>query len=113
MLGRLEQGLDPRDIPGLVSRDDQGQVQANDLYEGQVDLAALPDLAWDLLDDYPASYHAAATYLNKTPFTDLIVSRGCRYVCTFCDNQTFGRSIRALPVEITKIGTLVNPIVAE
>lgn len=110
LLGRLEQGLDPRDIPGLVSRDDDGQVQANALYEGQVDLAALPDLAWDLLDDYPARYHAAATYLNKTPFTDLIVSRGCKYVCTFCDNQTFGRSIRALPVEriLKNIDRLVN-----
>jgi radical SAM superfamily enzyme YgiQ (UPF0313 family) len=110
MLRKLELGEDPRDVPGIVSRDDQGQVVANPLYEGQVDLAALPDLAWDLLDDYPARYHAAATYLNKTPFTDLIVSRGCKYVCTFCDNQTFGRTIRALPVDriLENIDRLVN-----
>jgi len=99
VLGKLERGEDPRDVPGIVSRDDQGEVVANALFEEQVDLAALPDLAWDLLEDYPARYHAAATYLNKTPFTDLIVSRGCKYVCTFCDNQTFGRTIRALPVD--------------
>ncbi|MFT7462570.1 MAG: anaerobic magnesium-protoporphyrin IX monomethyl ester cyclase [Pseudohongiellaceae bacterium] len=99
LLAKLERGDDPRGIPGLVSRDDQGVVHANPLFETQVDLTELPDLAWDLLEDYPARYHAAATYLNKTPFTDIIVSRGCRYVCTFCDNQTFGRTIRALPVE--------------
>ncbi|RKY21673.1 MAG: hypothetical protein DRQ55_03605 [Planctomycetota bacterium] len=99
VLGRLEHGEDPREVPGIVARRDDGAVIANPLFEHQVELAELPDLAWDLLEDFPGRYHAAATYLNKTPFSDLIVSRGCRYRCTFCDNQTFGRSIRALPVE--------------
>jgi radical SAM superfamily enzyme YgiQ (UPF0313 family) len=95
----LESGSDPRHIPGLVHRTDDGEVRLNPPAHEEVELATLPPLAWDLLDDFPARYHAAATYLNKTPFSDLIVSRGCRYRCTFCDNQTFGRSIRALPVE--------------
>lgn len=99
VLAAFESGDDPRAVPGIVSRHADGEVRANELFSEQVDLAALPDLAWDLLEDFPDRYHAAATYLNKTPFTDLIVSRGCRYVCTFCDNQTFGRSIRALPVD--------------
>lgn len=99
VLRRLERGDDPREVPGIVAARDDGTVIANPPSERQVDLAALPPLAWDLLDGFPDRYHAAATYLNKTPFTDLIVSRGCRYRCTFCDNQTFGRSIRALPVD--------------
>ncbi len=97
-LGHLDRGEDPRDVAGLVVRLDDGSVRANPPSTEEVDLTTLPSLAWDLLDDFPNRYHAAATYLNKTPFSDLIVSRGCRYRCTFCDNQTFGRSIRALPV---------------
>jgi radical SAM superfamily enzyme YgiQ (UPF0313 family) len=99
VLSRLERGEDPRGVPGLVSRDDYGAVVVNPPASREVELASLPPLAWDLLEEFPARYHAAATYLNKTPFTDLIVSRGCRYRCTFCDNNTFGRSIRALPVD--------------
>lgn len=111
ILARLERGADIRDVPGAVVRQDDGTVVANPLFEEQVDLAALPDLAWDLLTDFPEKYHAAATYLNKTPFTDLIVSRGCRYRCTFCDNQTFGRTIRALPVD--KILANIDRLVQE
>lgn len=109
VLAALETGGDPRDVPGLVVRADDGTVRTNPPGE-QVDLTALPDLAWDLLEGFPGNYHAAATYLNKTPFSDLIVSRGCRYRCTFCDNQTFGRSIRALPVDriLANIDRLVN-----
>lgn len=109
LLARLESGQDPRDVPGVSARRDDGSVSTNELPE-QIELEELPDLAWDLLEDFPHRYHAAATYLNKTPFTDLIVSRGCRYKCTFCDNQTFGRSIRALPVDriLANIDRLVN-----
>lgn len=99
ILSHLENGTDPRQVLGAVCWDDEGAPRANPLSEKEVELAGLPPLAWDLLDDFPDRYHAAATYLNRTPFSDLIVSRGCRYQCTFCDNNTFGRSIRALPVD--------------
>ncbi|GJM20362.1 MAG: B12-binding domain-containing radical SAM protein [Planctomycetota bacterium] len=110
VLRHLEAGTDPRSVPGIVSRADDGSVIENPPSCDEVALAELPDLAWDMLTDFPEKYHAAATYLNKTPFTDLIVSRGCRYRCTFCDNQTFGRSIRALPVDkiLANIDRLVN-----
>jgi anaerobic magnesium-protoporphyrin IX monomethyl ester cyclase len=98
VLGHLQRGEDPRQVPGLVSRRDDGTVQFLPPAHEEVDLDALPPLAWDLLSEFPRRYHAAATYLNRSPFTDLIVSRGCRYRCTFCDNNTFGRSIRALPL---------------
>jgi anaerobic magnesium-protoporphyrin IX monomethyl ester cyclase len=99
VLRHLEDGTDPRDVPGLASTSDDGTVRFVPPSHDEVDLPALPPLAWDLLEGFPRHYHAAATYLNKSPFTDLIVSRGCRYRCTFCDNNTFGRSIRALPVD--------------
>lgn len=110
VLRHLEAGTDPRDVPNMVSFEDDGRVRFNPPATREVDLAALPPLAWDLLTDFPGRYHAAATYLNRTPFTDLIVSRGCRYRCTFCDNQTFGRSIRALPTDtiMENIDRLVN-----
>ncbi len=98
VLAHLEAGEDPRGVDGLVSRADDGTLRFREPSHEEVDLDALPPLAWDLLRDFPARYHAAATYLNKTPFSDVIVSRGCRYRCTFCDNNTFGRSIRALPL---------------
>jgi radical SAM superfamily enzyme YgiQ (UPF0313 family) len=99
VLHALEAGQDPRGTAGLVSFADDGSITVNPPAAEEVELADLPPLAWDLLRDFPDRYHAAATYLNKTPFTDLIVSRGCRYRCTFCDNNTFGRSIRALPLD--------------
>ncbi len=99
LLAALEDGSDPSAIPGLVHRTAAGEVVLNPPAHEEFDLDHMPSLAWDLLEDFPERYHAAATYLNKTPFTDLIVSRGCRYRCTFCDNQTFGRSIRALPLD--------------
>ncbi len=99
VLTALGEGRDPRATPGIVARGDDGTVLARPPAHEEVDLASLPALGWDLLRDFPENYHAAATYLNRTPFTDLIVSRGCRYRCTFCDNNTFGRSIRALPVD--------------
>ncbi len=110
VLKHLDDGTDPRDVGGIVSLRDDGAVRREPLLPDEVDLEALPDLAWDLLDDFPNRYHAAATYLNKTPFSDLIVSRGCRYKCTFCDNNTFGRDIRALPLGkiMDNIDRLVN-----
>lgn len=110
VLEHLAAGTDPRDVGGIVSLHDDGVVRAQPLLPEEVDLEALPPLAWDLLDDFPNRYHAAATYLNKTPFSDVIVSRGCRYKCTFCDNNTFGRDIRALPLGaiMDNIDKLVN-----
>ena len=98
-LEALETGGDPTGIPGLVHREADGTAVLNPHAPEEYDLTTQPSLAWDLLEDFPERYHAAATYLNKTPFTDVIVSRGCRYRCTFCDNQTFGRSIRSLPLD--------------
>jgi len=110
LLRHFEEGTDPRDVPGVVARDETGVPRLTPPAPAEYDLAEQPPLAWDLLPDFPRRYHAAATYLNKTPFTDLIVSRGCRYRCTFCDNNTFGRSIRALPVGriLDEIDTLVT-----
>jgi radical SAM superfamily enzyme YgiQ (UPF0313 family) len=98
LLAHLESGTNPGDVPGLVVRGDDGEIIEN-APGPEYDLEGLPALAWDLLPAFPDNYHAAATYLNKAPFSDIIVSRGCRYRCTFCDNQTFGRSIRALPLD--------------
>ena len=110
VLTHLDAGTDPRTAPAIVSVHDDGEVRLNPLHEEQVDLDALPTLGWDLIEDFPNRYHAAATYLNRTPFTDVIVSRGCRYRCTFCDNNTFGRDIRALPLDaiMDNLDRLVN-----
>lgn len=58
------------------------------------DLDSLPFPAWDLLPNLSKYYTPPAHTVKKFPAALLVTSRGCPGLCTFCDNQVFGRRFR-------------------
>jgi radical SAM superfamily enzyme YgiQ (UPF0313 family) len=92
LLDRLAAGANPRDVPGLVWRED-GVVRANPrapYLEGD-DLDRLPEPAWDLVPDFPLRFQPNVFNYRATPVASVITSRGCPFSCTFCDRSTSGR----------------------
>ncbi|MBI4309533.1 MAG: radical SAM protein [Candidatus Omnitrophica bacterium] len=70
---------DPQDIPGLVSRKDEGTVIVGP-HRGLIpDLNVLPMPAYDL---FPMDKYVGHTYWK--PFAELMTSRGCPGKCHFC-----------------------------
>jgi radical SAM superfamily enzyme YgiQ (UPF0313 family) len=66
-------------IPGLVSRDGNGNVQIGPHRDLIMNLDDLPMPAYDL---FPMDKYVGHTYWK--PFTELLTSRGCPGACTFC-----------------------------
>ena len=64
-------------IKGLAYRDAEGKARVNEPRPFITKLDILPDPAWHLVD------------LKKYWDVSLIVSRGCPYNCTFCDDKMF------------------------
>lgn len=59
------------------------------------DLDALPLPAWDLLPGFPDAYLPAIYQYPRGPVATLAASRGCPFLCKFCDTSTFGAKVRA------------------
>jgi anaerobic magnesium-protoporphyrin IX monomethyl ester cyclase len=77
-------------IPGIVLKDDRGEViktAPRDLLE---QLDELPFPSFDLADasGYPS-------WQSWGGFVSLLTSRGCPYSCTYCSRLIFGRKFRA------------------
>jgi anaerobic magnesium-protoporphyrin IX monomethyl ester cyclase len=88
----LEEGRHPGDIPGLMYRDEDGEVhhRPEEVIE---DLGVLPLRAWNLVDlkkylPSPASY-------RRRPAISTMMQRGCPKACTFCSvNSMFKYNTR-------------------
>lgn len=74
-----EKTKDFKDIPGLVSRDGNGQIVAGPHRSLIRDLNTLPMPAYDL---FPMDKYVGHTYWK--PFAELMTSRGCPGGCHFC-----------------------------
>lgn len=59
------------------------------------DLDSLPLPAWDLLPNFPDTYLPAIYDYPRGPVATLVASRGCPFLCKFCDTSTFGARVRA------------------
>ncbi len=59
------------------------------------DLNKLPTPAWDLLPNFPEAYLPAIYDYPQAPVATLVASRGCPFLCKFCDTSTFGAQVRA------------------
>jgi radical SAM superfamily enzyme YgiQ (UPF0313 family) len=63
------------------------------------DLNKLPTPAWDLLPNFPEAYLPAIYDYPQAPVATLVASRGCPFLCKFCDTSTFGAQVRAYSPE--------------
>lgn len=98
LLKVFKEGGSLDDVPGLCYRSD-GEIIVTAKKVNNYDLKNIGILAWDLLDGYPNIYSAAASYFSKTPYTDIITSRGCPFLCTFCDRAVFGNKVRSIGID--------------
>jgi radical SAM superfamily enzyme YgiQ (UPF0313 family) len=80
-------------ISGLMYREN-GEL----IFTGQRayinDLDSLPFPALHLFPPLSV-YHPMPGNVRKTPYTQMMTSRGCPYQCTFCDRKVFGQLFRA------------------
>ncbi len=100
--GRLEE------IPGLLSMRD-GEVVQNVGHEFISGLDDIPFPARGLSPDMTVYQPPVGSFREK-PVASVMTSRGCPYRCIFCDNNTFGRTLRLFSAEYVaeEIRTLVR-----
>ena len=90
-LARLDKGEDVSGCAGLVRRDADGTVHANERTPYIEDLDALPLPAWDLVADFPHKFRPSLLTYRTSPVATLVTSRGCPFTCSFCDRSTSGK----------------------
>jgi anaerobic magnesium-protoporphyrin IX monomethyl ester cyclase len=90
-LARLDKGEDVSGCAGLVRRDADGNVHANERTPYIDDLDALPLPAWDLVADFPHKFRPSLLTYRTSPVATLVTSRGCPFTCSFCDRSTSGK----------------------
>lgn len=86
-----------KDIPNLYYFED-GKLKNNPQKVIVENLDSLPFPARDLVPDLMIYKPPVGAY-RREPVASVITSRGCPYSCIFCDNNTFGKSIRFFSAE--------------
>jgi radical SAM superfamily enzyme YgiQ (UPF0313 family) len=94
LLPRLDGNRDLADVDGIIYRSGQDIVRTAPA-AAIGDLDALPLPAWDLLPRFPHAYLPAIYQYPRGPVATLAASRGCPFLCKFCDTSTFGAKVRA------------------
>ncbi|NOQ15687.1 MAG: radical SAM protein [Methyloprofundus sp.] len=94
LLTHLENAEDLKNVNGIIFR------HANELLKTPPapsikNLDSLPMPAWDLLPNFPDAYLPATFDYPKGPVATMVASRGCPFLCKFCDTSTFGAQVRA------------------
>jgi radical SAM superfamily enzyme YgiQ (UPF0313 family) len=84
--GRLE-------VRGLIHRAN-GEVRFNGYRERGLDLDRLPFPAYHRLRGFPAAYRLPLFNYPAVPNTSCVSSRGCPYICSYCDRSVYRRSYR-------------------
>lgn len=97
LLRTLTEQKDPRDVRGLVYRRN-GEAVVNPCRPYIADLDALPLPAYDMIPDMEL-YSPPPFNYKRLPVANIMTSRGCPNVCTFCENTTFGRQFRVRGAE--------------
>lgn len=85
---------DPSSVPGLVYRDNHGNVQFSSPRKRGIELDQLPFPAYEKLEGYPQAYRLPIFNYPHIPNASCISSRGCPYSCSYCDRSVFRRSFR-------------------
>ena len=76
---------DPRDVPGVISRREDGTLRTNPR-PAPIDVDELPLPAWDLLDLERYGRLPSMWPLGPRPYMAVSTSRGCPYQCLYCHN---------------------------
>jgi anaerobic magnesium-protoporphyrin IX monomethyl ester cyclase len=89
----LSDGKPVDHVPGLAFRDGSGKVVLTGRRQYIADLDDLPFPAFDLIPDI-GLYTPPPSNYRTLPVVNMITSRGCPSLCTFCDRNVFGRRYR-------------------
>ena len=94
LLQHLESGNSLDTVKGIIYRNDN-ELNNTPPAPSITDLDSLPMPAWDLLPNFPDTYLPAIYDYPQGPVATLVASRGCPFLCKFCDTSTFGAKVRA------------------
>lgn len=94
LLPILDSGNKPNLVNGIIYRLD-GEVITTPKSPIIKELDELPMPAWDLLPNFPHAYLPAIYDYPQGPVATIAASRGCPFLCKFCDTSTFGARVRA------------------
>lgn len=84
----LAEGRSLSDIKGIYYKQEE-RILSTPARERIKDLDSLPFPALDLFDI--KRYNSSKLVARKSPFSDLMTSRGCVFNCSFCGKKVFGR----------------------
>lgn len=104
LLDALENNKKIENIEGLAFRNDKGEIVVNYPSEITEDLDKLPYPDREIVDN--SLYYSMAS--KKNPFTILITSYGCPFLCDFCDMGKFGYRERSVKSVVDEIEECVN-----
>ena len=98
LLQALNANRDVNAISGIAYLDKNKKLVVTSTREYIKDLDMLPFPAFDLLHDLDL-YKPQPSNYKTLPVINMITSRGCPGLCTFCDNNIFGRNYRKRSAE--------------
>lgn len=108
LLECLDRKAVPENVKGILWRNN-GDIVKTPPAPTINDLDNVPMPAWDLLHDFPDRYLPAIFDYPRGPVATLAASRGCPFLCKFCDTSTFGAKVRAnSPEMVFKMMWLLN-----
>lgn len=81
------------DVRGIAWRDAKGKIVRTPSREFISNLDEIPFPAYDLVKDMERYTPPPSNYKTR-PVINIITSRGCPNLCTFCDRNVFGRRYR-------------------
>jgi radical SAM superfamily enzyme YgiQ (UPF0313 family) len=98
LLNCLLEGSNIKEVRGIAYRNGQNQIIVTKQREYIKDLDTLPFPAYDLIKNINLYAPPPSNY-KDLPVINIITSRGCPGLCTFCDNNVFGRKYRQRSAE--------------
>lgn len=94
LLHNVENNISLSEVNGIIYREDDGSMRRTSPPPNIEDLDSLPMPAWDLLPNFPDAYLPSIYDYPRAPVATYSASRGCPFLCEFCDTSTFGGQIR-------------------
>ena len=94
LLYNIENNLPLENVEGIIYRAEDNSIRRTDRPQDIENLDDLPMPAWDLLPNFPDAYLPAIYDYPRAPVATYSASRGCPFLCEFCDTSTFGAKIR-------------------